>query len=110
MRGPVRRLAWKALDYFAAREKNRVRMASGEIEEELDANLEELAEERNAQRAGYYVRRPDTNLYYRVVHDNGGNPRLTSLRAILAASGLRLTVAPAKSDKRRKASRTAAHV
>jgi probable addiction module antidote protein len=41
----------------------------------------------------------------------GGNPRLTSLRAILAASGLRLTVAPANPGKRtRKASRTAARV
>ena len=30
-----------------------------------------------------------------------GNPRLTSLRAILAASGLRLTVAPAEVSKRR---------
>lgn len=38
-----------------------------------------------------------------------GKPRLTSLRAILAASGLRLTVAPARPTKRaRRAPRAAA--
>lgn len=38
-----------------------------------------------------------------------GNPRLSSLRAILAASGLRLTVALSEpSQRRRKANRTAA--
>ena len=31
-----------------------------------------------------------------------GNPRLTSLESILAAFGLRLTVAPAKTTKRRR--------
>lgn len=39
----------------------------------------------------------------------GGNPRLTSLRAILGASGLRLTVAPVEATKRgAKAHRTRA--
>jgi probable addiction module antidote protein len=32
-----------------------------------------------------------------------GNPRLTSLQAILAATGLRLTIAPAKPKKRKRA-------
>lgn len=34
-----------------------------------------------------------------------GNPRLTSLQAILAATGLRLTVAPAKSAKGKRGRR-----
>lgn len=34
----------------------------------------------------------------------GGNPRLTSLRAILNASGLRLTVEPTEAPKRRSKS------
>ncbi len=39
----------------------------------------------------------------------GGNPRLTSLRAILNASGLRLTIAPVEAAKRQsKSNRTRA--
>lgn len=41
----------------------------------------------------------------------GGNPRLTSLRAILDASGLRLTVAPVEAAKRQsKGNRTRAGI
>jgi hypothetical protein len=63
-------LAWKVIDYFGERER-RVRSASGSTERALNASLEEAAESRNA-RGSYYVRIPDTQLYFRVVRDNGG--------------------------------------
>lgn len=44
---------------------------------------------------------------YRTLSKNG-NPRLTSLRATLAATGLRLIVAPAKASPRRRKSTRAA--
>jgi hypothetical protein len=51
------------------RDRNRLAPATTEMERALDASLERAA--RNA-RGAYYVRSPDTDLYYRVVRDNGG--------------------------------------
>lgn len=64
---------WKLLDFLRERERNRVRSASGRTQRALNASLERAAGSRNARgRDGYYVRSPDTDLYYRVVRDNGG--------------------------------------
>jgi hypothetical protein len=62
---------WKVFDFLRESERNRVRSGAGSTERALTASLERVAESRNA-RAGYYVRKPDTDLYYRVVRDNGG--------------------------------------
>jgi hypothetical protein len=64
-------LGWKVFDYLRERERNRLRSAPTGGERALNASLEQVAETRNA-RAGYYVRPPDTDLFYRVVRDNGG--------------------------------------
>jgi hypothetical protein len=64
---------WKLLDFLRERERNRLRSASGRTQRALNASLERAAGSRNARgRSGYYVRAPDTDLYYRVVRDNGG--------------------------------------
>lgn len=60
-------LAWKGVDYLRARQEG------NQIERALNTSLARAAGSRNARpRAGYYVRSPDSDLYYRVVRDNGG--------------------------------------
>jgi hypothetical protein len=64
-------LGFKAIDLVSDYKRRRT---SGQTEQRLNSNLESAAEQRDARRrsAGYYVRRAGTQLYYRVVQDNGG--------------------------------------
>jgi hypothetical protein len=76
-------LSWKALDYLRERERQRALRAADEDESQLNAELEHVADEGDAAtehdedeprngRGSYYVRMPDTDLYFRVVRDHGG--------------------------------------
>ena len=64
-------LAWKGVDYFRERERNRPRSAAESMARTLNVGLERAAEGRNGD-GSYYARMRGTALYYRVVRDNGG--------------------------------------